>query len=293
VLVDLVQTTTRDGVRLDGAYQAAPRPGAAGLAVDAFVLVHGTGGSFYSATLFDALAERLLGLGCGVLRVNTRGHDLMSTAATARGGRRQGAAYEVVDDCRHDLAAWAGWLRQHAGPRFGLLGHSLGAVKCLYAQAREPHPPAACLLAVSPPRLSYAWFAASARGGEFLESYGRARGLLDSGQGEELLEVKVPLPFVVTAGGYVEKYGPDERYNYLSFVAEVPCPTLVTLGEVEVAGNMAFQGAPEALAAVAAPHLRVEVIPGADHFYGAAREQLAGRLEAWLRARLGRPVPEV
>src|SRR5262249_11031820 len=60
MLVDLVQTLTRDGVRLDGAYQAPPRPGSAGLAVDAFVFLHGTGGSFYSSTLFDALAERLL-----------------------------------------------------------------------------------------------------------------------------------------------------------------------------------------------------------------------------------------
>src|SRR5690242_5053299 len=109
MLVDLVQTTTRDGVRLDGAYQAPGRPGAAALDVDAFVLVHGTGGNFYSSSLFDVLAELLLSLGAGVLRANTRGHDLMSNAATARGGRRLGAAYEVVDDCRHDLAAWLDW----------------------------------------------------------------------------------------------------------------------------------------------------------------------------------------
>ena len=29
------------------------------------------------------------------------------------------------------------------------------------------------------------------------------------------LEVKLPLTYVITAAGYVEKYGPDERYNYL------------------------------------------------------------------------------
>src|ERR1700693_5740702 len=107
MIVDLVHVTTRDGVRLDGIYQAAPQPGTP----DAVCLVHGTGGSFYSSTLFDALSERLLTRGCGVLRINTRGHDLMSTAVTAKGGRRLGAAYELVDDCRHDLAAWVDWLR--------------------------------------------------------------------------------------------------------------------------------------------------------------------------------------
>ena len=57
----LVQTTTRDGVRLDGAYQAAA-PGSAGLPVDAVCFVHGTGGNFYGSTLFDALGERFLEL---------------------------------------------------------------------------------------------------------------------------------------------------------------------------------------------------------------------------------------
>ena len=52
------------------------------------------------------------------------------------GGRRQGAA-EIMDDCRHDLAAWLDWLRQRVGPHVGLLGHSLGAVKCLYASAHD------------------------------------------------------------------------------------------------------------------------------------------------------------
>jgi alpha/beta superfamily hydrolase len=286
LLVDLVQMTTRDGVRLDGAYQAPVRPGAAGLAVDAFCLVHGTGGNFYSSTLFDALAEQLLELGCGVLRANTRGHDLMSTAVTPRGSQRLGAAYEVVDDCRHDLAGWAGWLRQHAGPRVGLLGHSLGAVKCLYAQAREPHPPAACLVAVSPPRLSHSWFKAAAQGAEFLETYAQAERHVAEGRPEALLEVRLPLPFAVTAAGYVEKYGPDERYNYLRFLADVPCPTLVTLGDVEVAGHMAFRGAPEELRALATrwPNLSVETVVGADHFYSGARAALTACVERWLRA---------
>ena len=140
MLVDLVQVTTRDGVRLDGMFQAAS--GQAALGVDGWVFVHGTGGNFYGSTLFDALAARFLELGGAVLRVNTRGHDGISTAVTERGGRRLGAAYEVVDDCRHDVAAWLGWLRQHAGPRVGLVGHSLGAVKALYAVRAYPNNPA-------------------------------------------------------------------------------------------------------------------------------------------------------
>src|SRR5262245_52935145 len=248
MLVDLIHTTTRDGVRLDGMVQA---PSSAGGPLDAVVCVHGTGGNFYSSTLFDALAELLLSLGAGVLRVNTRGHDLMSNAATARGGQRLGAAYEVLDDCRHDLAAWVAWLKQHAGPRVGLLGHSSGALKCLYAQAHEPDPAVACAVALSPPRLSHARFAASERGADFLHAYEQARQLVAAGEPGALLDVRLPLPFVVTAAGYVEKYGPDERYDYVRFITRLICPILLTLGEKEAADNVAFRGAAEAVALVA------------------------------------------
>src|SRR5436190_4291484 len=199
VLVDLVQITTRDGLRLDGIFQEPAAKEASPIDLDAICLVHGTGGNFYSSTLFDSIVECLGALGVAALRINTRGHDGISTAAAASGGRRLGAAFEVVDDCRHDLAGWMDWLRQRGGPRLGLLGHSLGAVKCIYALAHEPHIGAACVLALSPPRLSYSWFCSSPEAPAFMETYARAEQAVHSGQPGTLLEVKVPLAFAIAA----------------------------------------------------------------------------------------------
>lgn len=285
MLVDLVQTSTRDGLRLDGVFLPPTGSGSSALLIDALCFLHGTGGNFYSSSLFDDLGERLRALGCGVLRVNTRGHDAVSTAQTEQGGRRQGAAYEVVDHCRHDIAAWLTWLRQRVGPRVGLLGHSMGAIKCLYAAAHAPQDAPVCIVAVSPPRLSYSWFCSSPEGADFLQTYQLAERHAANGEAGTLLEVKLPLPFLITAGGYLEKYGPEERYNYLHFAAAVPCPTLVTLGSVELANNMAFRDAPQALEELAAKrkNLSVETIPGADHFYNGVRDALWTRLETWLR----------
>ncbi len=287
MLVDLVQSTTGDGVRLDAIYQAPPAPGGA-LGLDAVLLVHGTGGNCYSSTLFDALAERFLACGVAVLRINTRGHDLMCTASTTRGGRRLGAAYEMVDDCRHDLAAWIAWLKEKAGQRVGqrvgLLGHSLGAVKCLYSLAHEPDPAVVRMIAVSPPRLSYSWFLTGERAAEFRDTYQRAESLVSAGEPETLLEVRLPLPMVITAGGYVEKYGADERYNYLRFLERVNCPVLLTLGEIEATNNIAFRDAADAVRQTA-PRVHVEMVPGADHFYTGVREELVRRVEAWLRTK--------
>lgn len=285
MIVDLVQTTTRDGVRLDGMLQMPVTTAARSWPIDGVCCVHGTGGNFYGSTLFDAFAERCLAQGCAVLRVNTRGHDGISNAVTAKGGLRLGAAYEVVDDCRHDLTAWIEFLKEHVGARIGLVGHSLGAVKCLYALAHEPALPVTCVVGISPPRLSYSWFCSSPEGPAFLETYQRADALVQAGQPAMLLDVRLPLPFAITAAGYVEKYGPDERYNYLSFLKGVRCPVLVTFGAIEVADNMAFRGAPEAVADVGKKrhNLSVATVPDADHFYTKAREPLMQNLDAWLR----------
>ena len=284
MLVDLLQTTTRDGIRLDGMLQKPVHVDASVWPMDGLCCIHGTGGNFYTSTLFDDVAAFCLEKGCAVLRVNTRGHDGISNAITAKGGRRLGAAYEVVDECRHDVAAWVTYLTERIGPRVGLVGHSLGAVKCLYASAHETALQAACDIGISPPRLSYSWFCSNPERAEFLETYSQAESLMQSGQPTALLDVTLPLPFVITAAGFAEKYGPDERYNFLRFLNGIRCPVLVTLGAVEVADNPAFRGAPEALAELGQRprNLSVSIIPGANHIYANVRSDLLVQLDKWL-----------
>ena len=203
MLVELLRVTTRDAYLLDGILirSLAEKQ----IKLDAVCFIHGTGGNFYGSSLFDVLAQKFLDLGCPVLRVNTRGHDGISTAVTAHGGRRLGAAFETVDDCRHDLAAWLDWMRANLGPRVALLGHSLGAVKCLYAAAQEPGIAPHGIIAISPPRLSYSWFCSGARSAEFLATYQAAEAHVRAGQAGALLEVNLPLPLIITAAGLCGK----------------------------------------------------------------------------------------
>ncbi|HZZ81766.1 MAG TPA: alpha/beta fold hydrolase [Gemmataceae bacterium] len=277
--------TTRDGVRLDGMLQLPAADATRQWPVDGLCFVHGTGGNFYASTLFDALAERCLQRGCAVLRVNTRGHDGVSNAVTSKGGRRLGAAYEIVDDCRHDLSAWINLLKAQVGPRVGLVGHSLGAVKCLYGLAHDTGLDVACVIAISPPRLAYSWFCSNPEGAAFLAAYQEADALVQAGRPAALLDVQLPLPFVITAAGYVEKYGPDERYNYLRFLAGVRPPMLLTLGAIEAANNVAFRGAADAITEMRRANISVTTIANADHFYSAARPELIACTDDWLTKR--------
>src|SRR5919197_3640766 len=102
MVVDLVNVTTRDGIRLDGTWRKPSGPRASQLGVDVVILHHGVGGNFYSPGMFDQYSDALLARGCAVLRVNNRGHDLISRAMVDAGTKRLGAAYEDMEGCRDD-----------------------------------------------------------------------------------------------------------------------------------------------------------------------------------------------
>jgi pimeloyl-ACP methyl ester carboxylesterase len=284
MMIDLLRVTTADGLMLDGALQRPCEGIAPRQPIDACLLLHGTGSSFYGSTLLEGLGTILLEWGAAVLRANTRGHDGISTAMLAGGGRRlQGAAYEIVDDCRHDVAAWLALLADRGCRRVLVLGHSLGAVKALYALAHHCPENVWGVAAISPPRLAYSWFCQSAERDTFLADFARARAADQAGEGRRLLEVKFPLAYAVSAAGYLDKYGPEERYNVLRFVAKVPRPVLVTYGGREL-GHPAFQKMPEDLQALSpgAVALRVSVVPDADHLYTARHAALAEQIDLWL-----------
>lgn len=284
MIVDLVHTTTRDGVRLDGIFQESSESDARST-LDVACFIHGTGGNFYSSTLFEQLTPRFLGMGCSVLRVNTRGHDGISTAVTSRGGMRQGAAFEIVDDCRHDLVAWIDWLQELGCKKIALVGHSMGAIKAIYTVALEENLPVTCVAAISPPLLSYSLFAESSASENFLNSYNLADQENQSGNPGALLQVNMPLPLVITAGGYIDKYGPDEKYNLLNFIARVKVPLLVTIGGQEAESNVAFHSTVQALKQLSPKprKMTVELIPGADHFYSEKRTELGNVVQQWIQ----------
>ena len=131
--IDLVQVRTNDDVRLDGVLTLPESSSVPALGFDAAILHHGVGGNFYGPSFWPTMTNGLVAKGCAVLRVNNRGHDLMYNSPKGR----LGAAYEAVDDCRHDWRAWLDFLESRGYRRIALWGHSLGAVKTIHYLAAE------------------------------------------------------------------------------------------------------------------------------------------------------------
>ncbi|MDA1054091.1 MAG: alpha/beta hydrolase [Planctomycetota bacterium] len=258
-------------------------------AVDAVILLHGVGGSFFGGAMFEPLSKRLLELGIAVLRVNTRGYGSINMITTDGGATLGGAAFEVVDQCRHDINAWCDLLVGRGLLRIGLIGHSLGAIKAVYSAAHAPHPHVVSVIAASPPRLSHSAFQHGPLSRDFFESLATAQQLVQEGRPEQLITAKFPFPLLISAASYVDKYG-DERYNILKFISQVGCPTLFTYGSIELEqGGVAFAGLPAAIQRAvshanepARDEVDVLTIAGADHFYTGKYAELADAVANWL-----------
>ena len=284
--VELVRTTTSDEVQLDGAFYSPGRISSPRMSIDAVICLHGAGGNFYSSTLLTDVTNALRENGVAVLRVNTRGHDGMNSVRVGQKARRQGAALETVDDCRYDVRSWIDLMMQRGYRSISLLGHSLGALKALYAQAKEAHPGITNIVAISPPRLAFRNFLDSSDSLRFQHDYDAAARLVDSAKGDTLLEVSCPISMIISAAAYLDKYGPEEKYDLLKFVGRISCPMLFTFGSLELeSGAAAFTGlrdAIEELGNLGAP-IHCTTVQRANHFYDGTRERLCDELVGWLQ----------
>jgi len=273
MIVELVKTQTRDGVRLDGAITRANEVDSASKPTGLIVCLHGVGSNFYGSTMMNVLAEGLYSEQWDVLRVNTRGHDYCYVGSFKMGVRRFGSGYETVADCVQDIAAWVQWAEQLGYERVVLLGHSLGAIKTVFCQSHEMSDLVVAVLAISPPKLEHETFLIGERSGEFRASFSAAEKLIANGLADELVDVTFPFPLLITAASYVDKYGAQDRYNIVKLIEDLNVPTHFIYGGSELTdGNTAFAG----LADILVDKVRdlelgdlvsIEVIAGADHLY--------------------------
>lgn len=289
---EIVSVRASDGVRLDGMFRKPEASGGNGMPVDVMLLHHGVGGNFYGSSPFESFSPWLLENGCATLRVNNRGHDAVSNAV--RDGVRTpfGAAYEIIDDARMDWNAWLDHAEAQGYERIGVWGHSLGAVKSIYHAAVERDPRVTCVIAGSPPRFSYSHYAGVESWGDiedagkrFAETAALAMSYVEKGEPEQLIKVEFPVPLLVSAGTYIDKYGPAELYDVVTRIPEVTAPLFCVIGTAEPLEQFPFWGLPEEMQRL---HGEVEnftfaYVEGANHSYSEHRGEVWDVTEAWLR----------
>src|SRR3990172_9405897 len=102
--------------------------------------------------------------------------------------------------------------------RIGLLGHSIGALKSIYYMAVQHDPRVKCVVAASPPRFNFdARAALGPEGEEFKPDHARVKQLIDEGHPEGLFDGNAPA-WLLTAGVWMQKYGPGTKYDILDHI---------------------------------------------------------------------------
>jgi dienelactone hydrolase len=282
MLADLVEVTTTDGLTLGGAYMAATVADRHS-PFECLCFLHGDGGQFYRR-LYLELGARLAASGIAFLAANRRGHDLVSRGAP--GGGLQGYAHESVDAARLDYAAWLAFLQERGHHAVVVSGHSGGAVRAVYAQAKEHFVGVHAVVSVSPGEYDHQGLV-DTYGEAFAQLYRQARTSVDEGQPEAYLRTDIPFRAMWTAQAFVDTFHPDNRYSLTRHAAETGCPTLCVFGAEECAGPQVEPTAGVAmrrLRAAALAHVTVDVIEGANHAYAGREIALFESIWRWLVA---------
>jgi len=287
---EIVSVETDDGVGLDGILMKPTGGGTNSLPVDCMIMHHGVAGKFYHHGVFDSMSDHLVANGCAAISANNRGHHTVYAAQVRGESRLLGAAYEIVDDSRYDLAAWIDFAVALGYRRIGLWGHSLGAVKTIYYLATQSDDRIVCAVASSPPRQCFENYLAQPpeERALFDGEYAAAKQAIDEGEPERLIATTYRRRTLFTAQTYVDKYGPASRYDIFKHLPAVETPLLVTWGGLEPLpsneGNVSFHELPGAAPKLAQEHanLRFAEIAGGNHYYSGKTDDLWGVAHTWL-----------
>lgn len=302
--VSLVYVKTETGIRLDGALHKpanATRPqlgvvdaaGKQGMSSatqaahpsEIVLMIHADGDDFTSPSILETVQNLFLEQGRAVLRINTSGKGVVNYYNVHKGAERHGTVYEIVHDCLGEIDTWIAWLRRQGYERVTLVGHRLGAVKALYYGAEGVDAKIVKrIVALSPPRLSHAFFLENDPEGLFVRDFAEAQKLLKAGKPLAYFEASYPAPDLTSAQTYYDKYGPEERYNVLAFARKISCPALFMMGSLEERGLVVARGLTKDLRLLAddRPNIALEVVAGANCFYSNVREKAVIALENWL-----------
>lgn len=283
--MELVSLTTEDGFFLNASFQISEKAVPGNFPVDACLLIHGSGGNFTAPGVLSKFAEIAILNGLSVLRLNTRGHDLIANIPGIERSIKGGASYERLADSPYDLGAGVDFLKQRGQKSILLVGHSLGGVKaCLYQSGRAD-PAVRALVMISAPRFRHSWFMQHPKADSFRLDYSRAKGMVENDQGQSLFQVTQPLPMLTTAAGFCDKYGPEDRYCWTEHARTLKTPLLYILGTKSMMQSPAFDGIVEEFEPLAnlRSEWRIEIVEGGDTNYSGMLELPAEATFHWLQ----------
>lgn len=190
------------------------------------------------------------------------------------------------EDAVEEIKSWVKWLKEKGAASITLAGHGRGGNQIAIYTAKEPDKAVRRLVLIAPLADT-----ASSIESEFSQRFrqplqpilAEAEKLVAEEQFNTLM---TDVPFLacdkakVTAGAFVNYYGPNQNLYTPSLIPHIKLPAMVAVGDLDPLANELFpaiQGIPDAKS------IRLVTITGADHFFrDQAAEDLADKIKAFL-----------
>ncbi len=281
----IVRLRSEDDLELVGFY-AAPEGGAR----RAVLHTHGFAGNFYENRFIDQVCDAVVSRGLGFLTYNNRGHDYVSDNLRGKGVGTAygpgGVAWDVFEDCLHDIGGAAEFLASRGHREIYFEGHSLGTCKTVYYLNERRDSRAAGAVLISPPDM---FGLAAERAGRSLDQLlSEARAAVAAGEPEREIDAGRTVP--ISARSILSSYedpavtdifpfrlGSDGDYSRYS---SIEVPILATFGTVDEAVTVSVEDAAELSRTMAtgAPRVDVAIVEGANHVYWGHEDEVAARI---------------
>jgi pimeloyl-ACP methyl ester carboxylesterase len=279
---ELVYARSTDDVINGGTFFSTSKRSAQGVAV---IWVHGWGTNFYYPT-YTMIGRALAARGLTTISVNTRMHDLGTSAAHRMGRRVRGGGYwGIPSEQDLDIAAWVTFAGERGYSRVVLAGHSAGWAAVAAYRVRTQDPRVAGIVLAS----------GTAQAMQPLQDkdvLDKARRLVDEGLGDDLIRLpNRSFPSYISAATQLDQANtPPDLLDFFgqksaaAGVTRLNCPLLALYGtRGDVGGESDLELVRSAPARLSIKELAVEtrMIDGADHMYTGEEAQVAAVISDW------------
>ncbi|KXK10420.1 MAG: Alpha/beta hydrolase family protein [Microgenomates bacterium OLB23] len=280
-------TTTEDELILQGLLYEPDNK------ADKLILhIHGMGGNFYENRFLDAMSQAYTDNDWALLVPNTRGHDIIADfplAGETEKYKRIGNSLEIFEECLLDLKAWIMFAEERGYKDIVLQGHSLGAVKVAYYQAKTNDKRISKLILASPPDM----VGLAEDDKNHQKHMVLSKSMVQEGKGDTFLPDLLWDWYWLSAKTYLD-FG--ERGNEIdvfntydkqaqSILSEISIPVLAFLGGKDDAAIMPIADALEVIKnkATACSQFDTHIVEDAPHSYFGHEEEVADLVMKWLK----------
>jgi pimeloyl-ACP methyl ester carboxylesterase len=284
-----IQTTTQDGIRLNGLYVPGDKQ------KTACIFIHGFTTDFYSHPFYHAITQSLQAHSNAIVLGQNRGTGIQTEFLKIDGSEIYvGSFYEKLEEAHLDISAFIEMLIREGYRKFALIGHSLGTIKAVrYLFEGEYKQAISKLVLISP--FDKNVFMELKAPGKWQEFVAIAKNNIDLGKGKEIVPVPEYEDFPMTFETFYSWYQPSDLNSAWDFyrkdydfpvLQQITIPFKAILGEDDAFVNYPQFGetAQSALETIKkfAPLCETALIPNANHTFVGCENLMATEVSAFL-----------